>query len=61
VTNLEIEKELAKEAKCDLRTARKALEHGYMMVRRKSVRERVKLALRRRRDLGKLYSKEHYP
>jgi hypothetical protein len=61
MTNLEIEAELAKEAKCDKRTARKALEHGYGTIRSTQVRDRIAFALRRRPELGKLYSKEHYP
>jgi hypothetical protein len=61
MTNAEIETALAKEAKCDRRTARKALEHGYMMIRTRDVRDRVAFALRRRPELASSYSKEHFP
>ncbi len=61
MTNLEIEKTLAEEACCDVRTARKALEHGYVTIRRTDVRDRVAFALRRRPELARQYSKEHYP
>ncbi len=61
MTNLEIETILAKEAKCSLALARKALEHGYMTIRARDARDRIAFALRRRPELGKLYSKEHYP
>lgn len=61
LTNLEIEKLLAEEAKCDTRTARKALEHGYMTIRKIDVRDRVAFAMRRIPDIVKQYSKEHYP
>jgi hypothetical protein len=61
VTNREIETQLAAEAHCDVRTARKALEHGYMTIRRTDVRDRVAFALRRNPTWGREYSKEHYP
>ena len=61
MTNLEIEKTLAAEAACDLRTARKALEHGYGTVRKRDVRDRIAFAFRRMPELQKQYSKEHYP
>jgi hypothetical protein len=61
MTNLEIEKALAEAAKCDLRTARKALEHGYRTIRRVAVRDRIAFAMRRNHDLAEQYSKEHYP
>jgi hypothetical protein len=61
MTNLEIEAALAEEAKCDKRTARKALEHGYGTIRRRDVRDRIAFAMRRRPELGMQYSKEHYP
>jgi hypothetical protein len=61
MTNTEIEEALAREAQCDKRTARKALEHGYRTIRSRDVRDRIAFALRRRPELGKLYSKEHYP
>jgi hypothetical protein len=61
VTNLEIEKVIAADAKCDIRTARRALEHGYMTVRGTALRERLAAALGRNPDLVRQYSKEHYP
>lgn len=61
MTNLEIEKLIAAEAQCDVRTARKALEHGYMMIRRTDVRDRVAFAIRRNHMAASQYSKEHYP
>jgi hypothetical protein len=61
MTNKEIEVALATEAKCDRRTARKALEHGWGTIRNTDVRDRIAFALRRRPDLALTYSKEHYP
>lgn len=61
MTNLEIEIALAADARCDVRTARKALEHGYMTIRKRDVRDRVAFALRRNPVWAKSYSKEHYP
>ena len=58
MTNLEIEKALALAARCDIRTARKALEHGYGTIRRRDVRDRVAFAMRQRPDLGMTYSKD---
>jgi len=39
MTNAEIAKALANEADCDVRTARKALEHGYATIRSTAVRD----------------------
>lgn len=61
LTNAEIETLLASEAKCDVRTARKALEHGYGTIRKAEVRDRVAFAMRRIPEVVKQYSKEHYP
>lgn len=61
MTNSQIEDELAREAKCSKRVARKALEHGYMTIRARDVRDRVAFAMRRRPELASGYSKEHYP
>jgi hypothetical protein len=60
-TNAQLEAALAKEAKCDRRTARKALEHGYMTIRARDVRDRIAFALRRHPEIAQQYSKEHYP
>jgi len=61
MTNLDIEKRLAELARCDVRTARRALEHGYMTIRRRVTRENIALMLQRHPDLARQYSKEHYP
>jgi len=61
LSNLEIEKALAVAACCDIRTARKALEHGWMTIRHRDVRDRIAFALRRNPTWGLGYSKEHYP
>lgn len=61
LTNLDIEKRLAEEARCDVRTARKALEHGYGTIRSGEVRDRIAFAMRRIPDVVRQYSKEHYP
>ena len=61
LTNLEIERALANEAKCDVRTARKALEHGWGTIKKTEVRDRVAFAMRRIPEVVRQYSKEHYP
>lgn len=60
-TNAEIARTIAVDARCDVRTAHKALEHGYMTIRKTEVRDRVAFALRKHRDIVAQYSKEHYP
>lgn len=61
VTNAEIARTIAEAARCDVRTAHKALEHGYMTIRKTEVRDRVAFAIRRHQGLVAKYSKEHYP
>ena len=61
MNNLEIEHVLAKAADCDVRTARRALENGFMCVRQGSLRNRIRVALENNRHWGLNYSKEHYP
>lgn len=61
LTNAEIEDLLATKAECDVRTARKALEHGVGTIRKTAVRDRIAFAMRRMPDVVKQYSKEHYP
>ena len=61
MTNLEIERALAEAADCDRRTARRALEHGYLTVRQGPVRDRIAAAIAKRPELASQYSKEHYP
>ncbi len=61
LTNREIEERLAAEAQCDVRTARKALEHGYGTIRKTELRDRIAFAMRRMPDVVNQYSKEHYP
>lgn len=61
VTNAQIARTIAEAARCDVRTAHKALEHGWMMIRVEAVRDRVAFAIRRHRELVAQYSKEHYP
>jgi len=61
MTNAQIETALAADAKCDRRTARRALEHGYMTIRTRDVRDRIAFALRRHPEWANRYSKEHYP
>jgi hypothetical protein len=52
---------IAVAAHCDVRTAHRALEHGYMTIRRVAVRDRVAFAIRRHPTIVAQYSKDHYP
>jgi hypothetical protein len=61
MTNLEIERIIAAAAECSERTARKALEHGYMTVRGSDLQARLSNAISSHRAIVKQYSKEHYP
>lgn len=61
MNNLEIEHALAKAANCDVRTARRALEHGFMCIRQGRLRNRIRIALKDHAEWGQEYSKEHYP
>jgi hypothetical protein len=61
VTNAQIARTVAETARCTVRTAHKALEHGWMTIRVGAVRDRVAFALCKHRDLVARYSKEHYP
>lgn len=55
MTKAEIEKQLSFEARCDMRTARKALRSGYRSIYRADTRNRVAFVLKHNPDLARQY------